>query len=78
MENVKQLIELLLLKGFKQNADLVHYAHFNKDNVSITLDKKYITLFANITLIDTPTFKRIQDDVVKGFVACKTYIDLFI
>lgn len=78
MEDVKQLIELLLLKGFKQNTDLTHYAHFGKDNIYITLDLKHSVLFVNIFLIDVPTFKRVQNDVVRGFVACKTYIDLFI
>jgi hypothetical protein len=78
MEDSKQLIELLLLKGFKQNADLTSYAHFSKNNISITLDIKHITLLVNSTLIDTPTFKRIQDDVVKGFTDCKTYINLLI
>ncbi len=76
MEDSKQIVELLLLKGFTQTADLTNYAHFTKNNTSITLDIKYTTLFVNVTLIDTPTLKRIQDDVVKGFVECKSYIDL--
>ena len=78
MEESTQLIELLKLKGFKEEGWFSCWKYFRKDAICITLDVDDLSLDVLIKLINTESLERTQTDIVRGFTACKTYIEQFI
>lgn len=78
MSDIEQLIELLKLKDFKEEGEFVCWKYFRKEDIFITLDVESSSLDVLIKLINTESLERTQNDIVRGFTDCKTYIEQFI